>query len=190
MWPDRAIYWTLAKFLKPLATINLPKSLTFLDNFGEGVKIYNFSSEIIFGQLLWTFGDFFLVALDTTNFYVLICECTLFEYIHLFVYTYIHLFLFVPIIVYTDVSQKCSYKFFSISYFPKFHIMSSSGDHFALARVAISRHIKRPIKTNGLHLRAFHRQNNKREWEREWCQLAEWWPAQKSCFALPTVWRG
>ena len=27
--------------------------------------------------------------------------------------------------------------------------MSSSGDHFALARVAISRHIKRPIKTNG-----------------------------------------
>ena len=32
---------------KPLATIN-----TFLGNFCKGVKIFNFSSEIIFGQLL------------------------------------------------------------------------------------------------------------------------------------------
>ena len=30
-------------------TINLPKSLTFLGNFGEGAKIYHFSSEINFG---------------------------------------------------------------------------------------------------------------------------------------------
>ena len=44
--------WTLGKFLKPLATIDLLKSLTFLDNFYKGVKIYHFSSEIIFGQLL------------------------------------------------------------------------------------------------------------------------------------------
>ena len=51
VWPDRAIYWTLGKFLKPLGTINLPKSLTVLGNLGEGVKIY-FSSEIICGQLL------------------------------------------------------------------------------------------------------------------------------------------
>ena len=28
------------------------KALTFLGNFCEGVKIYHFSSEIIFGQLL------------------------------------------------------------------------------------------------------------------------------------------
>ena len=41
-----------ASFLKPLATINLPTSHTFLDNFGEGVKIYHFSREIIFGQVL------------------------------------------------------------------------------------------------------------------------------------------
>ena len=27
-------------------------------NFCAGAKIFNFSSEIIFGQLLWTFGDF------------------------------------------------------------------------------------------------------------------------------------
>ena len=38
--------------LKPLATINLPKSSTFLGNFCKGVKIYHFSSELIFGQLL------------------------------------------------------------------------------------------------------------------------------------------
>ena len=37
---------------KALATINLPKSQTFLGNFCKGVKIFNFSREIIFGQLL------------------------------------------------------------------------------------------------------------------------------------------
>ena len=46
------IYWTLGKFLKALATINFPKSPTFLGNFRKDVKIYHFSSEIIFGQLL------------------------------------------------------------------------------------------------------------------------------------------
>ena len=43
VWPDWAIYWTLDKFLKPLATINLPKSATFLGNFCKGVKILHFS---------------------------------------------------------------------------------------------------------------------------------------------------
>ena len=38
--------------LKPLVTINLPKSPTFLCNFCKGIKIYHFSSEIIFRQLL------------------------------------------------------------------------------------------------------------------------------------------
>ena len=33
VWPEWAIYWTLGNFLKPLATINLPKSLTFLGKF-------------------------------------------------------------------------------------------------------------------------------------------------------------
>ena len=33
VWPDRAIYLTLGNFLKRLATINLPKSHTFLSNF-------------------------------------------------------------------------------------------------------------------------------------------------------------
>ena len=40
------------QLLKSLATMNFPKSPTILGNFGEGVKIYHFSSEIIFGQLL------------------------------------------------------------------------------------------------------------------------------------------
>ena len=38
--------------LKPSATINLPESTTFLGNFCKGVKMYHFSCEIIFGQLL------------------------------------------------------------------------------------------------------------------------------------------
>ena len=40
------------QLLKPLATIILPKSHKFLGNFCKGVKMYHFSSEIIFGQLL------------------------------------------------------------------------------------------------------------------------------------------
>ena len=50
--PDLAILCTLGNFLKPLATINLLKSPTVFGNFCKGVKIYHFSSEIIFGQLL------------------------------------------------------------------------------------------------------------------------------------------
>ena len=40
------------QLLKPLETINWPNSSTFLGNFCKGVKIYHFSGEIIFGQLL------------------------------------------------------------------------------------------------------------------------------------------
>ena len=67
VWPDWTIYWTLGNFSKPLATINLPKSLTFLGNFCKRVKIYHFTSEIIFGQLLKTFGNFLLVTLVPTH---------------------------------------------------------------------------------------------------------------------------
>ena len=51
MWRDWVIYWTLGNFSKPVATIILPKSTTFLGNFCKGVKSFNFSSEITFGQL-------------------------------------------------------------------------------------------------------------------------------------------
>ena len=40
------------QLLKHLAAIILPKSPTFLGSFCKGVKVFNFSSEIIFGQLL------------------------------------------------------------------------------------------------------------------------------------------
>ena len=42
------------------ATLKLPE---LLGNFCKGVKIINFCSEIIFGQLLQRFGDFYLVTL-------------------------------------------------------------------------------------------------------------------------------
>ena len=41
-----------ASFQKPEAIIILPKPPIFLFNFSKGVKIYHFSSEIIFGQPL------------------------------------------------------------------------------------------------------------------------------------------
>ena len=63
VWSEWARYGTLGQSLKPLAKINLPKSPTFLGNVCKGVKTYHCSSEIIFGQLLQTFGDFFLVTL-------------------------------------------------------------------------------------------------------------------------------
>ena len=43
------IYYTLSNFSKPVATIILPKLPTFLGDFCKGVKIFHFSSEIIFG---------------------------------------------------------------------------------------------------------------------------------------------
>ena len=46
---DQVGRFILGKFLNPLASINLPKYPTFLGNFCKGVKIYHFSSEIIFG---------------------------------------------------------------------------------------------------------------------------------------------
>ena len=52
VWPELAIFCTLGTFLKPFATINLPKFSTFLGNFCKGAKIIHFSNEIIFGQLL------------------------------------------------------------------------------------------------------------------------------------------
>ena len=56
----------IGQVLKPLATIYLPKSPTFLGIHCKGVKICHFSSELIFWQLLQTFGDFFLVTLVAT----------------------------------------------------------------------------------------------------------------------------
>ena len=63
VWPDWAIYCTLGNFSKSVAAIILPKLPTFLGKFCKVFKIFHFSSEIIFGQLLKTFGNFLLVTL-------------------------------------------------------------------------------------------------------------------------------
>ena len=55
------------QLLKLFATMNLPKSPTFLGNFSKGAKIIDFSNEIIIGELLQTFGDFYLVTLAGIN---------------------------------------------------------------------------------------------------------------------------
>ena len=64
VWPDWAIYCTLG---------NLPKSPTFLGNFCKGVKILNFSSEIILGTfyrhlaiLIWSHWQW-LLYISTNN---------------------------------------------------------------------------------------------------------------------------
>ena len=68
VWPDWAIYWTLGNFLKPLATINLPKSPTFLGNFCEVVKINHFWATFIdiwrffFGHTEWDIGKWCIAA--------------------------------------------------------------------------------------------------------------------------------
>ena len=67
VWPDLVIYWTLGKFSKPFTKFSLPKSPTFLGNFCKRVKTFHFSCEIPFGQLLYTFGDFLLVTLNTNE---------------------------------------------------------------------------------------------------------------------------
>ena len=56
-------FCTLGNHSKAVAIIILPKSPTLLANFRKGAKIIHFSSEIILGQLLRTFGDFYLVTL-------------------------------------------------------------------------------------------------------------------------------
>ena len=50
VWPDWVTYWTSGNFLKPLATINLPKSPTFLGNFCKGVKNFNFLVKSFLGN--------------------------------------------------------------------------------------------------------------------------------------------
>ena len=44
------MFCTLGNFLKPFATINLPKSPIFLGNFCNGAKIIHVSIEIISGH--------------------------------------------------------------------------------------------------------------------------------------------
>ena len=49
VWPDWTIYWTLGNFLKPLSTIKLPKSPTFLGNFVKVLKSFIFLVKSFLG---------------------------------------------------------------------------------------------------------------------------------------------
>ena len=75
VWPDLAIYWTLGICLKPLATIDLSKSPTFLGNFCKGVKLFNISSEIIFGQFYRHLATFYWSHCQQSNYGVqMVCH--------------------------------------------------------------------------------------------------------------------
>ena len=57
----------LGNFLKPLATINLPKSPTYLGNFCKGVKIDHFSSGSFLCNFYRHLGIFSGHAVETIN---------------------------------------------------------------------------------------------------------------------------
>ena len=55
MWPDWAIYWALCNFIKPLATIHLSKSHTFLGIFVKVSKSIIFLVKSFLGNFYWQF---------------------------------------------------------------------------------------------------------------------------------------
>ena len=67
VWPDWAIYILWATFQSPWQQLFCPNRQHILGNFYKGVKIFHFTREILFGQLLWTFGNFLLVTLFIIN---------------------------------------------------------------------------------------------------------------------------
>ena len=94
VWPDWAIYWTLA-------AINLPKSPTYLGNFCGGVKVYHFLVKSFLGNfyrhlpiLFWshcspqTILPFLLVTTNVFFVYILSLQCDIFHcyFISMFVY--------------------------------------------------------------------------------------------------------
>ena len=71
VWPDWAIYWTLGNFLKPLATINLPKSPIFLGIFFVKMsKSISFVVKSIWGNFYRHLAIFFWSHWRQTLFWV------------------------------------------------------------------------------------------------------------------------
>ena len=64
IWRFIGLWETFQRLRPQLICPNLLRK--FLGNFYKDVKIFHFSSEIIFGQLIQTFGDFLLVTLCAT----------------------------------------------------------------------------------------------------------------------------
>ena len=59
VWPDWLIYWTSGNLLKPLPTINLPKSSTFLGNFVNVSKSFIFAVKSCLGNFCRLLAIFF-----------------------------------------------------------------------------------------------------------------------------------
>ena len=59
----------IGRFITLWGTFQLfcPNCQTILGHFCKFVKIFHFTSKILFGRLLWTFGDFLLVTLLVSN---------------------------------------------------------------------------------------------------------------------------
>ena len=55
------------QFFKACGNNYFAQSAHILGNCCKGVKIFPFSSEILFGQLLYTFGKFLLVTLTVSS---------------------------------------------------------------------------------------------------------------------------
>ena len=69
LWPDWAIYWTLANFSKSLATINLPKSPSFSGNFVKVSKTIIFLVKSFLGNFYRHLAIFFWSHCQLFNFY-------------------------------------------------------------------------------------------------------------------------
>ena len=60
VWPDWAIYCTLGNFSKPLVTINMPKSPTFLGNFVKAsIFFLIFLVKSFLGNFYWYLATFY-----------------------------------------------------------------------------------------------------------------------------------
>ena len=106
VWPDWAIF--------------LSKSLTFLGNFCKSVKIFNFTSEIVFGQLLkkiwWFFTGHtgcnlsfcfkaFCFRLQTEPIRTILCCC---RFLKMFLYNFRHFMKYKQLIrIHTFYSKIC-----------------------------------------------------------------------------------
>ena len=52
VWPDLVIYYTSGNFSKPGQQLFCQNSQQILGNFCKGIQIFQFTTEILFGQLL------------------------------------------------------------------------------------------------------------------------------------------
>ena len=92
VWPDWAIYWTLGHFLKPMATINLPKSHKFLGIFVKVSKTLIFLVKSYLGNFYRHLAIFFWSHWQSVT-----CEGKYFLFQHLCVHHFLSSFTTGPV---------------------------------------------------------------------------------------------